>query len=357
MKSEKLKFLEQHQASTTSALERCKSFTFDVNQQAESLVQWEQRYNQHSSGTFSGYLDELKLAGIHFFEEFTNRTLLQQCAVKDDNLWLGFSLQTQRPKINNYEIEAGQIMTRPSGVEFELFTPADFHIYGLVVNKESISQEMVGPDQALWEDRENTMQASVPNHYVSYELAKLISLLLNNNNSPSGKNSIINAHNLSRLTTLKPLIRSKVADLLAQTEYSNEQYIGHYQTTQRVITEIANYIKQTNHYPLTITELCQIAHVSRRSLQYSFEQGLGISPIQYIRECRLNEIRRILLSSEQQITIADLALNFGFFHLGTFNAQYKQLFAETPTQTLQRSERYQNAKISKNTLKPSILDQ
>ncbi|MBB1273950.1 helix-turn-helix domain-containing protein [Psychromonas sp. SR45-3] len=126
---------------------------------------------------------------------------------------------------------------------------------------------------------------------------------------------------------------------------------------QRVIAKITHYIKQTNHYPLTITELCQIAHISRRSLQYCFEQGLDISPIQYIRECRLNEIRRILLSSEQQITIADLALNFGFFHLGTFNAQYKQLFAETPTQTLQRSERYQNAKISKNTLKPSIIDQ
>ena len=99
-----MSILEQHQASTATALERCKSFTFDVNQQAESLNKWDQRYNQHSNGVFSGYLDELKLGGIHFFEEFTNQTLQQQCCVKDNNLWLGFSLQPQRPKINNTAI-------------------------------------------------------------------------------------------------------------------------------------------------------------------------------------------------------------------------------------------------------------
>ncbi|MEI6893981.1 MAG: helix-turn-helix domain-containing protein [Colwellia sp.] len=41
------------------------------------------------------------------------------------------------------------------------------------------------------------------------------------------------------------------------------------------------------------------------------------------------------------MSIADLALNVGFFHIGTFNHQYKDLFGETPTQTKQRSEHYQ----------------
>ncbi|TEW53197.1 AraC family transcriptional regulator [Psychromonas sp. RZ22] len=86
--------------------------------------------------------------------------------------------------------------------------------------------------------------------------------------------------------------------------------------------------------------------MSRRTLQYSFEQGFGISPIQYIRDCRLNEIRRILLNHENDIAIADLSLDFGFFHLATFNAHYKHLFGETPTQTQKRAGKYQHPTMS-----------
>lgn len=340
MSNGKNKFLSQHQRSSVFALERCKSFTFDVNQQAESLSQWEQRYNQHSKGTFSGYLDELKLNGLHFFEEFTNQTLQQQCCVNDNNLWLGFSLQPQRPKINNTTITDGQLMIRPSGIEFELTTPIDFHIYGLVMDKSSLSHQMVEQDNDLWENTSQAMQVSMPNHYVCYELAKLISLLLSNNNSPTGSHKILSEHHTDRLNRLSPLIASKVADLLAQTTFDDEQMKVSQQTASRVISHINNFIKETKHYPLTITELCKISNVSRRTLQYCFEQGMGISPIQYIRDCRLNEVRRLLLDKDNEKSIADLALDFGFFHLATFNAQYKDLFAETPTQTIQRAGNY-----------------
>jgi len=339
-------FSKQHYDRHAIALQRCKSFTFDVNQQAESLVQWDQRYNQHSSGSFSGYLDELKLGGIHLFEEFTNQILLQQCCVKENNLWLGFSLQPQRPKINNNDIAAGQLMIRPSGVDFELITPQDFHIFGLVLDKESLQNEMVGLDAALWQSQKNEILVSEPNHYVSYELAKLIQLLLSNNDNGVFQNMPSDEKNISRLNKLMPLIVSRIADLLAQTEPGFKDVNVLPQTKQRVITVVSHYIKQTNRYPLTITELCKITHVSRRALHYCFEQGLGVSPIQYIRDCRLNEIRRILLKDETEIIIADLAIDFGFFHISTFNAQYKQLFGETPTQTIQRSASYQNAMIS-----------
>lgn len=339
-------FSQQHHDRHTIALQRCKSFTFDVNQQAESLVQWEQRYNQHSSGRFSGYLDELKLGGIHLFEEFTNQTLLQQCCVKENSLWLGFSLQPQRPKINNNNIAAGQLMIRPSGIDFELITPRDFHIFGLVLDRESLQDEMVGLDADRWRSQANEILVSEPNHYVSYELAKLIQLLLRNNNIATFQNRPSDERNLSRLNKLMPLIVSRIADLLAQTEPDFKDVQTLPQTRKRVITAVSRYIQQTNSYPLTITELCKITHVSRRALHYCFEQGLGVSPIQYIRDCRLNEIRRILLKDENQITISDLALDFGFFHISTFNAHYKQLFEETPTQTRQRSANYQSVMSS-----------
>ncbi len=338
-----MNFTQTHQNRPPLALQRCKSFTFDVNQQAESLVQWEQRYNQHSSGTFSGYLDELKLGGIHLFEEFTSQTLIQQCCVNDNSIWLGFSLQPQRPKINSNEIAGGQLMIRPSGVEFELMTPQDFHIFGLVLDKDTILAEMTGLDADLWLNNANKILVSEANNYVCYELAKLIQLLLNNNQATL-QNPLLN-NNFSRLTKLQPLIASKVADLLAQTEPGLKEVQVVRPTKHRVITAIRRHIEQTGHYPLTVTELCKIAHVSRRTLHYCFEQQLGVSPVHYIRDCRLNEIRRILLKNESELSIADLALDLGFFHTSTFNAHYKQLFAETPGQTRQRAANYQNASV------------
>ena len=203
-----MNFTQVHQNRTPLALQRCKSFTFDVNQQAESLVQWEQRYNQHSSGTFSGYLDELKLGGIHLFEEFTNQTLQQQCCVNESSLWLGFSLQSQRPKINNTEIDAGQLMIRPSGVDFELITPQDFQIFGLVLDREAILTEMTGLDAELWLNNANKILVSDANNYVSYELAKLIQLLLNDKGTTASQNILLDSNNPSRLKKLKPLIAS-----------------------------------------------------------------------------------------------------------------------------------------------------
>lgn len=331
---------KQHHASSSIALQRRKSFTFDVNQQAASLGQWQQQYDQHSAGIFSGYLDEIKFAGFHFFEEFTNQALQQQCCVKADNLWLGFSLQSQRLKINNQGVLAGQLMISPSEVEFELITPADFHIYGLVLNKEFMDNELFGTDTQDWANQSAYSQVSAPNHYVSYELAKLTSLLLSSYTTGCDQYGFLN-NKLHRLTTLIPLITSKIADLLTQTTCGFQEKSVSYQTKRRVITKINNYIKQHNDSPLTVTKLCQISNVSRRTLQYCFQQGLGMSPMQYIRDCRLNEIRRILLKENNHIGISCLALNFGFFHLGTFNHQYKTLFGETPTKTLQRAGHYQ----------------
>jgi len=85
--------------------------------------------------------------------------------------------------------------------------------------------------------------------------------------------------------------------------------------------------------PITISEICSAVHVSRRTLQYTFTQCYGISPKQYIQRTRLNQIRRALLNNQECQTIAEIAFDYGFFHLGQFSQNYKRLFGETPKQT------------------------
>jgi AraC family ethanolamine operon transcriptional activator len=85
---------------------------------------------------------------------------------------------------------------------------------------------------------------------------------------------------------------------------------------------------------VTVTQLCEIANVSRRTLQYSFESILGVSPIQYLRISRLNGVRRSLVQAQQGQAVSDIAAQWGFWHLSQFAKDYKQLFGETPSKTL-----------------------
>ncbi|PJC86872.1 AraC family transcriptional regulator [Vibrio sp. HA2012] len=340
-----MKFFNMLHEENSSAPMRCRSYAYDANQQAESLVRWEQHYEQHSRGTFSGYLDELNLGGIHLFEEFTSQALLQHCCVGEDSLWIGFSQQCQSPRINANQLLPGQLMVRPSHVEFELVTPSDFHIFGLVLNKQTIADELTGLDTELWLGHPEDILVTNACPQLSYELAKLIRLLLTEDSllfSP-----VASLGHQSRLKHIRPLIVSAITDLLAQITGPDLQTLKETRSARMVVIKrIQKHMAQTGEYPLTVNELCRIACVSRRTLQYAFEYGLDISPLVYVRNCRLNQIRRALLSTNSELCISDLAIGHGFYHIGLFNQYYKQLFGETPTQTRQRSVVYSQRVIA-----------
>ncbi|MFP3558784.1 helix-turn-helix domain-containing protein [Paraburkholderia sp. SIMBA_049] len=90
--------------------------------------------------------------------------------------------------------------------------------------------------------------------------------------------------------------------------------------------------------PATILELCQALRVSRRTLQEAFVTVTGISPLHYLRSIRLGTVRQRLQSPQNaNKTIGDIAASLGFFHLGRFTSDYKQLFHELPSETKLRS--------------------
>ncbi|XOT96215.1 helix-turn-helix domain-containing protein, partial [Alcaligenes pakistanensis] len=87
----------------------------------------------------------------------------------------------------------------------------------------------------------------------------------------------------------------------------------------------------------TVDELSTIAGVSSRTLQQAFKDHYGVSPMQYLRQVRLDRLRHELIhSNEPHLTLADLAMRWGFAHQGRFSAEYRGRFGETPSETLQR---------------------
>ncbi|MBV8245945.1 MAG: helix-turn-helix transcriptional regulator [Candidatus Eremiobacteraeota bacterium] len=80
--------------------------------------------------------------------------------------------------------------------------------------------------------------------------------------------------------------------------------------------------------------ICAATGARMRSLIYAFESVVGMSPMQYLKIRRLNAARRKLQHpSANQWRIADIAADCGFWHMGHFGSDYKQLFDITPSQT------------------------
>jgi AraC family ethanolamine operon transcriptional activator len=90
--------------------------------------------------------------------------------------------------------------------------------------------------------------------------------------------------------------------------------------------------------PVSIAQLSTIAGVSERSLRNAFYHVCTTSPKRYLKLWQLHEVRRALRGAERPpLSVTDVATLHGFFELGRFAGEYKALFGEAPSQTLQRS--------------------
>lgn len=91
--------------------------------------------------------------------------------------------------------------------------------------------------------------------------------------------------------------------------------------------------------PLTVAEVSAAAGVSARGLQAAFQRRVGVRPMQFLREARLHGVRADLLAADpEHVTVAEVALSWGFNHLGRFSGYYAEAFGEPPSRTLRRRD-------------------
>ncbi|WP_052869445.1 AraC family transcriptional regulator [Streptomyces niger] len=87
--------------------------------------------------------------------------------------------------------------------------------------------------------------------------------------------------------------------------------------------------------PLTVAEIAEYVGVGVRALQEGFRRHLDTTPLAYLREVRLDRVRKELLASYPgATTVTDVASRWGFFHPGRFSLAYRQRFGESPSKTL-----------------------
>jgi AraC-like DNA-binding protein len=88
-----------------------------------------------------------------------------------------------------------------------------------------------------------------------------------------------------------------------------------------------------------MTALCFSIGVPQRTLNLCCRETLGMSAKSYLVLRRMYSAEMELrVTYGKDITVTEIATRFGFWNLGRFSAQYRRLFGETPSQTLQHAK-------------------
>lgn len=105
----------------------------------------------------------------------------------------------------------------------------------------------------------------------------------------------------------------------------------------RHLKRARDYIHAHAHEKITLEELASYAGCSYRSLQSIFATATGMSPMEYLRGVRLAGVHDDLLQADSQhTTVAAIAQQWGFTHMGRLAGIYKKQFGVSPSDTLYR---------------------
>jgi AraC family ethanolamine operon transcriptional activator len=322
----------------------------DADEQARNLHGWSQTYDQLTSGRFVGTITELPLDHMQVFCETTSHTLRQTCEVQSDAYWFGIptyreqtNQQTGEPTTAQTRRQTGRVdasvivgdalVCRPGGVEFELITPRGFEIFGVVVKGEVLRRYAAEVEQIGLADH-------LPNSAVmriglarKEQLCASLRQILDESASGTMPLSACARNNLQA---------SVLAALFDPGSLTSCEPVATPMRPRRrwIVSEARDYVLANRERAVNVPELCERLHVSRRTLQYCFQDVLGMAPATYLRIIRLNGARRDLCDAagEPRLSVQDVAAAWGFWHLSQFATDYCKLFGVRPSETLKAGQ-------------------
>lgn len=129
---------------------------------------------------------------------------------------------------------------------------------------------------------------------------------------------------------IRSLILSHGSNYKDEINYSLEQ-------KPDFLLVIDNYIKEKYAYPISIEDLENISGVSKYKIYDAFKQFFGLTPMNYVKNVRLDEARKRLEKIKPGESIALIAFDCGITQLGRFSKEYKERFGELPSYTIKNN--------------------
>ena len=111
----------------------------------------------------------------------------------------------------------------------------------------------------------------------------------------------------------------------------------HRLSRRRILYRALEYIEAHFQSSVNMADLCTYAGVSQSTLGRLFARELNITPSAFLYARRLHEVRKMLKERHCEKSIARIAQDSGFTHMGRFSAAYRRQFGVLPSQDRRQS--------------------
>lgn len=302
----------------------------DVFTHAANLSGWQQQYDQLASGAFHGELSEVWFDAVQVFRERTSHAVRQTCRIRPDTVWCGVTMAPDGSRIEGQVVGPGGVMVSGSDAEFELLTPNQHDILGIVASRSALqtAAQALGRPLNLAALTQPRWLACDPAAHA--QLRRGLALLLGAAGHGESCHDHAQARRFAQAAVLEVLL-----SVLAAPPAEGREGLS-FDRRRRLVRRACDQVSSQPDAVPSVPELCEHLHVSRRTLQYAFETVVGCSPVVTLRTLRLNAARRDLLTGVAA-SVQDAAGRHGFWSLSQFASDYRRQFAERPSQTLARA--------------------
>ncbi|MFS0868636.1 AraC family transcriptional regulator N-terminal domain-containing protein [Paenibacillus xylanilyticus] len=137
------------------------------------------------------------------------------------------------------------------------------------------------------------------------------------------------------IPVLAPLIKKEILYWILQGPHGEalEQMALEGSNSVR-IRKVIQHIIETYKDSFRIEELAEIASMSAASLHRHFKEVTAMSPVQFQKQLRLQEARRLLIT--ESTDVANAAISVGYESQSQFSREYSRLFGLSPRADINR---------------------
>jgi transcriptional regulator GlxA family with amidase domain len=104
--------------------------------------------------------------------------------------------------------------------------------------------------------------------------------------------------------------------------------------SSRRVQRAEDFMRASLDEALTLEQIASAACASVRSLTLAFRTERGLSPMQFLKQIRLEAAQQAIRTATPGTQVSEIALRCGFNHFGRFCADYKSRFGRSPSQDL-----------------------
>lgn len=145
----------------------------------------------------------------------------------------------------------------------------------------------------------------------------------------------------NKIPFIAPLIQREIIIRLLDGEHGPMlQHLAAVGSPSQQISQVIAWMKLNYTNTILIDELAAKAHMSSSTFRQHFRSLTGLSPLQYLKNLRLQDARHWMLYEDMDAGSA--AIRVGYESVSQFNREYARMFGEPPLRDIKRMRNLSN---------------